>query len=74
MVSHRFPTRLTLGVAQFENLLSGARDMDTHFRDAPLEQNLPVILALLGVWYINGLGCQAQALLPYSHYLRLLPS
>lgn len=69
-----FPLCLTLGVTQFENLLSGARDMDSHFRDAPLEQNLPVILALLGVWYINGLGCQAQALLPYSHYLRLLPS
>lgn len=69
-----FPLCLTLGVTQFENLLAGARDMDSHFRDAPLEQNLPVILALLGVWYINGLGCQAQALLPYSHYLRLLPS
>jgi len=69
-----FPLCLTLGVAQFENLLAGARDMDSHFCDAPLEQNLPVILALLGVWYINGLGCQAQALLPYSHYLRLLPS
>lgn len=69
-----FPLCLTLGVAQFENLLAGARDMDSHFRDAPLAQNLPVILALLGVWYINGLGCQAQALLPYSHYLRLLPS
>ncbi len=69
-----FPVCLALGVAQFEQLLAGARAMDQHFQQAPLEQNLPVILALLGVWYINGLGCQAQALLPYSHYLRLLPS
>ncbi|WP_337843247.1 glucose-6-phosphate isomerase [Rheinheimera sp.] len=69
-----FPVALQLGMAQFEQLLAGARAMDQHFYAAPFEQNLPVILALLGVWYINAKGCQAQALLPYSHYLRLLPS
>jgi glucose-6-phosphate isomerase len=69
-----FPLCLMLGVTQFQQLLAGAHAMDQHFAEAPLEQNMPVILALLGVWYINGLGCQAQALLPYSHYLRLLPS
>jgi len=69
-----FPLCLSLGVAQFEQLLAGARAMDQHFVEAPLADNLPVILALLGVWYINGMGCQAHALLPYNHYLRLLPS
>lgn len=69
-----FPLCLMLGVSQFNQLLAGAHAMDQHFQQAPLAQNMPVILALLGVWYINGLGCQAQALLPYSHYLRLLPS
>lgn len=69
-----FPVALQLGMAQFQQLLKGARDMDQHFINAPLEQNMPVILALLGVWYINAKGCQAQALLPYSHYLRFLPS
>ena len=68
------PLCLMLGVAQFNQLLAGAHAMDQHFLQAPLAENMPVILALLGVWYINGLGCQAQALLPYSHYLRLLPS
>ncbi len=69
-----FPLCLMLGVSQFNQLLAGAHAMDQHFLEAPLAKNMPVILALLGVWYINGLGCQAQALLPYSHYLRLLPS
>ncbi len=69
-----FPLCLALGVEQFKQLLAGARDMDQHFVQAPLAQNLPVILALLGVWYINGMGAQAHALLPYNHYLRLLPS
>lgn len=69
-----FPVCLSLGVNQFKQLLDGARAMDQHFVSAPLSDNLPVILALLGVWYINGMGCQAHALLPYNHYLRLLPS
>ncbi|MBU2223415.1 MAG: glucose-6-phosphate isomerase, partial [Gammaproteobacteria bacterium] len=69
-----FPLCLMLGTVQFNQMLAGAHAMDQHFVQAPLAENMPVILALLGVWYINGLGCQAQALLPYSHYLRLLPS
>ncbi len=69
-----FPVALLLGVTQFEQLLAGARAMDQHFLQTPNAQNLPVILALLGSYYINAHGCQAQALLPYSHYLRLLPS
>ncbi|MDX3774413.1 glucose-6-phosphate isomerase [Chromatiaceae bacterium AAb-1] len=68
------PVALLIGNQQFEQLLAGANAMDQHFINTPFEQNMPVILALLGVWYINAFGCQAQALLPYSHYLRLLPS
>jgi glucose-6-phosphate isomerase len=49
--------------------LAGAHDMDLHFRDAPLQQNLPVILALLGVWYIDFAGAKSQAILPYDQYL-----
>lgn len=69
-----FPVALMIGNDAFAQLLHGAADMDQHFFSTPFSENLPVILALLGVWYINGFGCQAQALLPYSHYLRLLPS
>ncbi|GAA0552131.1 glucose-6-phosphate isomerase [Rheinheimera aquimaris] len=69
-----FPVALMIGNAHFAELLKGAEAMDTHFTEAPFSDNLPLILALLGIWYINGFGCQAQALLPYSHYLRLLPS
>lgn len=68
------PLALLIGNEQFEQLLAGAQAMDQHFIETPFEQNMPVILALLGIWYINAFGCQAQALLPYSHYLRMLPS
>lgn len=68
------PVALMIGNSAFAELLKGAADMDQHFFNTPFSENLPVILALLGIWYINGFGCQAQALLPYSHYLRLLPS
>lgn len=68
------PVALMIGNDGFNQLLAGAAAMDQHFFNAPFCENLPVILALLGIWYINGFGCQAQALLPYSHYLRLLPS
>ncbi|WP_423185609.1 glucose-6-phosphate isomerase [Alishewanella sp. d11] len=68
------PVALMIGNAAFAELLQGAEAMDQHFFNTPFNENLPVILALLGIWYINGFGCQAQALLPYSHYLRLLPS
>jgi glucose-6-phosphate isomerase len=68
------PVALMIGPEQFQQLLAGAEAMDQHFINAPFAENMPLTLALLGVWYINGHGCQAQALLPYSHYLRLLPS
>lgn len=68
------PVALMIGNEHFAQLLKGAEAMDEHFINAPQAENMPLTLALLGIWYINGFGCQAQALLPYSHYLRLLPS
>lgn len=64
---------LAIGHAHFLALLQGAYDMDEHFRQAPLAQNMPVIMALLGVWYNNFFGAESQAILPYDHYLRSLP-
>jgi glucose-6-phosphate isomerase len=60
---------LAIGFDRFEELLAGAHDMDEHFRSAPLEKNLPVVLAMLGVWYNNFFGAQSQAILPYDQYL-----
>ena len=64
---------LAIGGRDFRALLAGARAMDEHFRRAPLERNLPVLLALLGVWYRNGLGAGSVAVLPYDQYLARLP-
>ncbi|XP_033225656.1 glucose-6-phosphate isomerase [Belonocnema kinseyi] len=60
---------LSIGFDNFEKLLSGAYYMDQHFRSAPLENNAPVILALLGIWYHNFYGAETHALLPYDQYL-----
>ncbi|MFO0926503.1 MAG: glucose-6-phosphate isomerase [Gemmataceae bacterium] len=60
---------LAIGYDHFVELLTGAHLMDEHFRTAPLEQNLPVILALLGVWYNNFFGAASHAILPYDQYL-----
>lgn len=60
---------VAVGFPAFEALLEGAHRMDRHFREAPLEANLPVILALLGVWNRNFLGAASHALLPYDQYL-----
>jgi glucose-6-phosphate isomerase len=68
------PIALSLGYDNFERLLKGAFDMDQHFKTAPLDQNMPVIMALLGVWYRNFFGAQSHVLLPYYHYLRGLPA
>ncbi|MEW6415970.1 MAG: glucose-6-phosphate isomerase [Pseudomonadota bacterium] len=65
---------LAVGAERFVELLEGAHAMDTHFRSAPLERNMPVILALLGVWYNNFFGAESHAILPYDHYLRSLPA
>jgi glucose-6-phosphate isomerase len=58
-----------IGFQNFEQLLTGAHDMDNHFRTAKFERNIPVLLALLGVWYNNFFGAQSQAILPYDQYL-----
>lgn len=68
------PIAILLGMDQFENLLEGAYEMDVHFRDAPPESNLPVVLGLLGVWYNNFLGYDSHAVLPYIQHLSSLPS
>ena len=68
------PIALAIGFDNFEQVLKGARDMDNHFVSAPLEQNLPTIMAVLGVWYRNFFGSESHVLLPYSHYLRGFPA
>ena len=60
---------LHLGFDNFEKLLEGAHFMDNHFRTTPFEKNVPVILALLGIWYGNFFGCETHAMLPYDQYL-----
>jgi glucose-6-phosphate isomerase len=67
-------TMLSIGADHFDEMLGGFREMDKHFRDAPLEQNLPVILALLGIWYTDFFGTQSAAVLPYDQYLARFPS
>ena len=63
---------LAIGMDRFEELLAGAHAMDEHFRTAPLESNMPVILALIGVWNANFLGADSYAVLPYDQYLHRL--
>lgn len=65
---------IAVGMDNFEALLDGAHAMDEHFRTAPLERNMPVVLGLLGVWYNNFFGAQAHAVLPYDQYLARLPA
>lgn len=60
------PIALAMGMPRFESLLEGAWAMDQHFREAPLHANMPVLLGLLGVWYINFFQAQTQAILPYD--------
>ncbi|PKI17605.1 glucose-6-phosphate isomerase [Colwellia sp. 12G3] len=68
------PIAMAIGNVGFTELLKGAADLDKHFNDAPLEQNLPVLMGMLGVWNHNFFDCQTHALLPYSHYLRGFPA
>jgi len=60
---------LYLGMDRFEELLSGAHQVDEHFRTTPFEQNIPVIMGLLGIWYNNFFGAESHAILPYDQYL-----
>jgi len=65
---------LAVGFPRFEELLAGAHEMDEHFRTAPLEQNLPATLAVLGVWYDDFFDAQSHAILPYDQYLHRFPA
>ncbi len=60
---------LTIGYNNFEALLKGAFEADVHFKTTPFEKNMPVIMALLGIWYTNFFGAQSEAILPYDQYL-----
>ncbi|TMP28617.1 glucose-6-phosphate isomerase [Pseudoalteromonas rubra] len=68
------PIALYLGYDKFEAILEGAFEVDEHFKNAPLEQNIPLIMALLSVWNTSFLGYQSQAILPYDQALHMLPA
>lgn len=63
------PIACSIGFKNFEDLLAGAHSMDNHFKSTAFEDNIPVILALLGVWYNNFFGAESHALLPYDQYM-----
>jgi glucose-6-phosphate isomerase len=60
---------LTIGYQNFENLLRGAHAVDEHFKDEPFEKNIPVLMAMLGIWYCNFFDARTEAILPYDQYL-----
>ncbi len=68
------PVMISIGPDNFLELLSGFHAMDDHFQAAPFEENIPVILALLGIWYNNFLGAESHAILPYDQYLHRFPA
>ena len=63
-----------VGMDNFIEMLEGAHEMDKHFQEEPLETNIPVILAMLGIWYGNFFDAESSAVLPYDHNLRMLPA
>ena len=63
-----------VGYDHFEDLLQGAHKMDVHFKDTPFEQNLPVVLALIGIWYNNFFDAATEAILPYDQYMQRFPA
>ncbi|MBO0763698.1 MAG: glucose-6-phosphate isomerase [Hyphomicrobiaceae bacterium] len=67
-------TMLAIGPDKFRAMLDGFREMDEHFRSAPFERNLPVLMGLLAVWYNNFFGAQTVAVLPYEQYLKRFPA
>jgi len=67
-------TMLAIGPAGFREMLSGFREMDEHFRTAPLEKNMPVLMGMLSVWYSNFFGVETTAVLPYEQYLKRFPA
>lgn len=64
----------TIGFEKFVELLEGAHAMDLHFRKEPFEKNIPVILALIGIWYNNFFGAETEAILPYDQYMHRFPA
>jgi glucose-6-phosphate isomerase len=65
---------LAMGMDKFRDLLAGAHAMDQHFRQAPMAENLPILMALVGIWNVNFLRMPTQAIIPYSEALKLLPA
>jgi glucose-6-phosphate isomerase len=65
---------VAIGPEQFTEMLAGFRSIDEHFRTAPVEANLPVLLGLIGIWYDDFFGAETQAILPYSQYLARFPA
>jgi glucose-6-phosphate isomerase len=68
------PLMIAIGPERFEEMLEGFHAMDRHFSETPFDRNMPVLLGLLGLWYINFFGCQTHAVLPYNQYLARLPA
>jgi glucose-6-phosphate isomerase len=67
-------TMIAIGPANFRAMLAGFHEMDQHFRTAPFERNMPVLMALLSIWYNDFFGAQTVAVLPYAHYLKRFPA
>ena len=67
------PIAVAIGMDHFEELLAGAQRVDEHFRAAPFERNVPVVMGLLGIWYNNFFGAESHAILPYDQYLDYFP-
>ncbi len=65
---------LSVGYDHFEALLTGAHEMDEHFKSTPFEENIPVILGMLSIWYNNFFNAESEAIIPYSQYLHRLPA
>jgi glucose-6-phosphate isomerase len=63
-----------VGFENFTELLTGAHQMDKHFRETPFEENIPVILALIGIWYTNFFGAETEVILPYDQYMHRFPA
>ncbi len=68
------PIACVIGMDDFEKMLAGAHTMDEHFRTAPLDKNIPVVLGLLGVWYMEFFGAETHAILPYDQYMHRFPA
>jgi len=68
------PIALAIGMDRYEELLAGAHAMDKHFKETPLERNMPALLGLIGVWYRNFFGASSHAVLPYDQHLHRLPA